>query len=479
MPITVGIRVMICPNRLYLATGAGISALGSILYFLLYNLSFRNDDKGESSHPETPDEKAASRKGKPIQSTQVQMIQTIHPIHTDSTGMFRAGCMLAMVDETAGVAAKYHTGQPCVTASIDSVNIIQTLLKNDHSYQNYTLVITARVNRVWNSSLEIGVRVDSEDLNSGERLEYCHATLTFVVKPSSVKSKKHFVCPKVFPETFNELKVFSEADNRREEKLKARKNAIEKTNFNSAFTFAFYDDNVDRTAVPPHDAISVIIDDGDLKDIYGVEPETARNNTIQWDVSSRTTKASYTRNVNLVMPQHANSLGVTFGGHIVELMESAALVAAARHFHGKFDMAESTRPSAQVPSSSGKGKNSKIPRNPGVRFQTISIDTLNFMAPTYVGDILDIRAYVSRSWNTSMEIYVTVHAKSAGDYDDSIAKFTNDGYLTVVVRQTVSEHNLVRLPRLIPQTQVELDRFRSAQKRREIRLANKELLSLW
>ena len=110
-------------------------------------------------------------------------------------------------------------------------------------------------------------------------------------------------------------------------------------------------------------------------------------------------------------------------------------------------------------------------------FRTASIDSLNFLLPTHVGDIVTVRAYVSRVFKSSMEVYVTVHAsslryrafahspplpgssstssrssKSGGagddqtttttgdDHDDDATttakseewKLTNDGYLTVV-----------------------------------------------
>lgn len=198
----------------------------------------------------------------------------------------------------------------------------------------------------------------------------------------------------------------------------------------------------------------------------------------------RPTTVSYTQTVQIIMPQHANSLGVTFGGYIIRVMERCAMVAASRH---------------AITSQQDPVK---------LFFRTASIDSLNFLLPTHVGDIITVRAYVSRTFRTSLEVYVTVHARSP-PADSSAClnlfseyRMTNDGYMTIVTfgeqdnnsdyeQKTMvmvdheectftgallSPTDLPALPEVLPQTPAEVSRYQQAEERRLHRVQEKEEL---
>eukprot|EP00415_Alexandrium_ostenfeldii_P002976 UN2976 len=79
-----------------------------------------------------------------------------------------------------------------------------------------------------------------------------------------------------------------------------------------------------------------------------------------------------TVSTELVMPHHCQHMGTTFGGWIMQWMECTGSIAAARHT-----------------------------RMPMV---CVSTDTLNFLAPSYAGDAVELRARVTSVWNSSLEI---------------------------------------------------------------------------
>jgi acyl-CoA hydrolase len=95
------------------------------------------------------------------------------------------------IDVCAGIAAKTHADMPCVTASVDAVHFLQPI------YVGEAVILKASVNRAWRSSMEIGVRVVAENLNTGERRYCCHAYLTFV----AVRDGKPVPVPDLVAET--------------------------------------------------------------------------------------------------------------------------------------------------------------------------------------------------------------------------------------------------------------------------------------
>ncbi|CAO1626095.1 unnamed protein product [Parajaminaea phylloscopi] len=98
--------------------------------------------------------------------------------------LIRAGALLRLVDIVAGVAARRHAGQGCVTVSLDSVLFLSPIHLGD------LIHLSASVNRSFTSSMEIGVRVTKEDpIQPGELTYVSHAYFTFVVRRSDSSSR--------------------------------------------------------------------------------------------------------------------------------------------------------------------------------------------------------------------------------------------------------------------------------------------------
>ena len=135
----------------------------------------------------------------------------------------------------------------------------------------------------------------------------------------------------------------------------------------------------------------------------------------------------------LVLPSHTNSLQSVFGGVIMSWIDIAAAIAAQRH---------SSRPVV-----------------------TASIDALNFVAPVYVGWIVNLKASVNYVSRTSMEVGVRADAENpiAGT-----SFHIATAYLTFVGLDDYGKPMTVRP--VLPETDDEKRRFKDAERRRRLRL---------
>jgi acyl-CoA hydrolase len=103
----------------------------------------------------------------------------------NSAGFVHGGIVMKMCDEAAGIAAVKHSRRRVVTAAIDRMTFL------DPVHVGQLLTCKASVNAVWRTSMEVGVRVESENLRSKEVKHTSTAYLTVVAlddegKPAEV-----------------------------------------------------------------------------------------------------------------------------------------------------------------------------------------------------------------------------------------------------------------------------------------------------
>lgn len=142
---------------------------------------------------------------KPVSASHVEMRELVLPNDTNTHGNILGGKVLHLVDIAAAMAAMRHCRKPVVTASIDEVQFHNPIP------EGHFVILKASVNFVGRTSMEIGVKVLSEDPMTGEIQHTSTAYLTFVAlnkngSPSPV--------PALVPET--------EEEHRRYEKGKER-----------------------------------------------------------------------------------------------------------------------------------------------------------------------------------------------------------------------------------------------------------------
>ena len=134
-------------------------------------------------------------------------------------GNVLGGKVMHLVDLAAALAAVRHARCSVVTASVDQMSFLHPV------HIGQLIVLRSSVNRVFRTSMEIGVRVEVENLFTGHIQHASSAYLTFVAID---KSGKRIPIPPVIPETEDEKRRFLEAEQRRAYRLAMREKALQK-----------------------------------------------------------------------------------------------------------------------------------------------------------------------------------------------------------------------------------------------------------
>ena len=154
---------------------------------------------------------------KTVAESQTTLVQLMEITHANIAGIVHGGEVMKLVDTAAGIAAVKHSGGMAVTASIDEMSFLTPVHVGD------LVTVTASVNDVGTTSLEVGVRVDVEDVISGERHHTSSAYLVFVALDDEGKPRP---VPRLVTKTSAERRRQREAKIRRETRL-AHREAIE------------------------------------------------------------------------------------------------------------------------------------------------------------------------------------------------------------------------------------------------------------
>ncbi|MGX1266046.1 acyl-CoA hydrolase [Rossellomorea marisflavi] len=146
--------------------------------------------------------------------SETKTIKTAHvlPPDTNHHGTMFGGKLMAYIDDVASIAAAKHARKPVVTASTDSVDFLQPIKVGD------AVTLEAMVTYTGKSSMEICVKVTSEELLTGKTNVAAISFLTFV----AIEGGKPAVIPEVAPESEEEIWLNETAQNRAEHR-KARK----------------------------------------------------------------------------------------------------------------------------------------------------------------------------------------------------------------------------------------------------------------
>jgi acyl-CoA hydrolase len=138
------------------------------------------------------------------------------PVDANPLGNVLGGKVMHLVDLAGAMAAIRHAHRHVVTASIDYMTFL-------HPIRIGSLVILrSSVNRVFRSSMEVGVRVEVEDLRTGARKHASSAYVTFVAID---EAGKPMAVPPVIPETEEEKTRYDQAELRRQYRLELRERA--------------------------------------------------------------------------------------------------------------------------------------------------------------------------------------------------------------------------------------------------------------
>jgi len=141
------------------------------------------------------------------------------PTDANTLGNVLGGKVMHLVDLAAALAAVRHSRCPVVTASVDQMSFLHPV------HIGQLIMLQSSVNRVFRTSMEVGVRVQVEDLLTGHRKHTSSAYLTFVALDAS---GRRVSIPPVIPETDDEKRRYAEAEERRAYRLAMRDKTLRK-----------------------------------------------------------------------------------------------------------------------------------------------------------------------------------------------------------------------------------------------------------
>jgi len=135
----------------------------------------------------------------------------------------------------------------------------------------------------------------------------------------------------------------------------------------------------------------------------------------------------------LVLPNDTNTLDNLMGGRLMHWMDIASAISAQKH------------------------SNSLV--------VTASVDNISFAEPIQLGNVVSLHAFVTRSFSSSMEVYIEVTAENIPANEK---ESTNSAFFTFVAVDQKGKPK--KVPELVPQTDFEKELFDGALRRRQLRL---------
>jgi acyl-CoA hydrolase len=150
---------------------------------------------------------------KSVRESQHETSELMMPEHANNMGHVFGGVVLSMMDKSAAIAAFRHSRSSVVTASIDRVDFREPIHPGD------LVLMKASVNYAGRSSMEVGVRVEAEELITGRRRHTNSCYLTFVAVD---RNGRPLEVPELAPETEDEKRRFAAAIERRRRRLEER-----------------------------------------------------------------------------------------------------------------------------------------------------------------------------------------------------------------------------------------------------------------
>ena len=146
-----------------------------------------------------------SRKSNTVRASQVTMHELVLPNDTNNLGNVLGGRVMHLMDICAAMSAYKHARSHVVTASVDNMNFLAPAKKG------FILILKSSVNYVAKTSMEVGVKIESENPFTGKIKHTASAYLTFVALDEEGKSRE---IPDIIPETDVEIRRYKEGKER-------------------------------------------------------------------------------------------------------------------------------------------------------------------------------------------------------------------------------------------------------------------------
>ena len=151
--------------------------------------------------------------GKPVSASRTEMTEVVLPQDANVFGNILGGRVMHLVDIAAAITAHRHCRSMAVTASVDHIDFRNPIRVGE------VITLKASLNRAFHTSMEIGVKVFSEDLLTGEKKHTTSAYVTFVALDENHRPK---LVPPLICETEQDRRRYREALVRRKQRLAQR-----------------------------------------------------------------------------------------------------------------------------------------------------------------------------------------------------------------------------------------------------------------
>ena len=117
-----------------------------------------------------------------VNASRVTLSELMLPSHSNFSGKIHGGHILKLMDQIAFAAASKYSGSYCVTASVDTVDFLNPIEIGE------LVTLKASVNYVGNSSMVVGIRVTSQNIQTGH-VKHCNSSyFTMVAKDDNGKN---------------------------------------------------------------------------------------------------------------------------------------------------------------------------------------------------------------------------------------------------------------------------------------------------
>ncbi|ARN77064.1 acyl-CoA thioesterase [Nonlabens spongiae] len=161
------------------------------------------------------------KKFKSPEESKVTLSILMLPSHANFSGKIHGGHVLSLIDQIAFACASKHSNNYCVTASVDVVDFLAPIEVGE------MVTLKASVNYVGKTSMVVGIRVDAENIQTGES-KHCNSSyVTMVAKDEQGDTVE---VPGLKISNATHIRRFSRAIKRKELKIDSRR-AIEQANF--------------------------------------------------------------------------------------------------------------------------------------------------------------------------------------------------------------------------------------------------------
>jgi acyl-CoA hydrolase len=154
---------------------------------------------------------------KPQADSRATLVRWMGIEDANTGGLVHGGVVMKLCDEVAAIAAIRHSGHRAVTAAMDRMTFIAPVKVAE------LMTFKATVNAAWNTSMEVGVRVEAEDPRTGEARHTSTAYLTMVALDDAGEPTK---VPPLAAESPTELRRQREAELRRRNRLAEREEIL-------------------------------------------------------------------------------------------------------------------------------------------------------------------------------------------------------------------------------------------------------------